>query len=96
MTHIHKQTPPPPHHHSYSFIHSFIVIHLNVILPEKVSGHLGELLDGAAAGGEVHVEVVVADGVVMDEDIFTLGAGDNVALQSCHRLPAPGHMPGRA
>ena len=61
-----------------------------------MSGHLGELLDGAAAGGEVHVEVVVADGVVMDEDIFTLGAGDHVALQSCHRLPAPGHMPGRA
>ena len=69
---------------SFIVIHSHSFIQLNVISPEKVSGHLGELLDGAAAGGEVHVEVVVADGVIMDEDVFTLGAGDHVALQSCH------------
>ena len=72
-----------------------VINSFNVISPEKVSCHLGELLDGAAPGGEVHVEVVVADGVVMDEDVFTLGAGDHVALQSSHRLPAPGHVSGQ-
>ena len=39
-----------------------------------------EFSDIAASVGEVHVEMMIGDGVIMDENILGLGATDYVTL----------------
>ena len=50
--------------------------------------NIGELLDVVAPVGEVHVEVVEPDGVVVDDDVLALGPGDYLGLEGGHGVPA--------
>ena len=43
-------------------------------------GDFTEFSDVAASVGEVHVEMMIGDGVIVDQNILGLGAGDDVTF----------------
>ena len=47
-------------------------------------GNFAEISDSAASVGKVHVEMMIGDRIIVDQDILGLGAGDDVTFQPCH------------
>ena len=43
-------------------------------------GDFTEVSDIAASVCEVHIEMMIGDGVIVDQDILGLGAGDDVTF----------------
>ena len=68
-----------------------MVVSVELQLPAvQLPGHLGEVRHRPGPGGQVHVEVVEPDGVVVQKGVLTLGVGHNLGLEAGHRDPAPG------
>ena len=47
-------------------------------------GNFTEISDSAASVGKVHVEMMIGDRIIVDQDILGLGAWDDITFQPCH------------